>query len=367
MQLKPFLLEQWLEPLEHKSRFNLACSYGPLWSMADLLGLMNDEERDHFNRSSVTYTPSRGGAGLREEIARWHSVSPEEVQIVTGASEALLCLFLLIAEPGANVIVPEPGFPTFSALPEAMGLETRAYKLRPESRFEIDVDVIRDLTDEGTRLILVNSPHNPTGAVVSGETLRQIHDFAAERSVQLVVDEVYHPIYHGEELASAARLPHATLLGDFSKSLCLSGLRVGWIIERDKKRLEQYWNARSYFTISNSSPGEALAEIAARHRDKILSRGRAVSAANLELLDSFFAKHRQTLSWVRPKGGFTSFPWLRQGDDSRRLCLQAAERGVSLAPGFCFDAPAHFRLGFGACEKEFSEALEILSDVIEQD
>jgi aspartate/methionine/tyrosine aminotransferase len=154
------------------------------------------------------------------------------------------------------------------------------------------------------------------------------------------------------------------LLGDFSKALCLSGLRVGWIIEREEKRLEQYWNARSYFTISNNFMGEALAEVAVRHRDEIFSKARAVSTANLDLLDSFFAEQRGTLGWVRPEGGFTSFPWLRQGIDSRELCRQAGERGVSLAPGFCFDASRHFRLGFGACEEGFSEALEILTDVL---
>jgi aspartate/methionine/tyrosine aminotransferase len=334
--------------------------------MGDFLELMTDEERNRFHRGAVTYTPSRGNVALREEIAQWHGVSADEVQIVTGASEGLLCLFFLAAAPECNVIVPQPGFPTFSALPESLGLEVRSYVLRPEKRFEIDVDEIRDLTDEGTKLILINRPHNPTGASLSADSLREIHDFAAERNIQLVVDEVYHPIYYGEISASAAALPHATLLGDCSKSLSLSGLRVGWIIERDEQRLEQYWNARSYFTISNSFMGEALAEAAVRHRDRIFSKARAVSTANLELLDTFFAEQEETLGWVRPKGGFTSFPWLRQGIDSRELCRQAGERGVSLAPGFCFDASAHFRLGFGACENGFSEALEILADVLSQ-
>ncbi len=366
MNLKPFLLEQWLEPLEHRCRYNLACSYGPPLSMAELLELMTYEERNRFYHDSVTYTPSRGGVGLREEIAAWHGVGPDEVQIVTGASEALLSLFFLVARPGVNVIVPQPGFPTFSALPDSMGLEVRTYLLRPENQFEIDIDEIRDLTDEGTKLILVNTPHNPTGAILAADSLRQVHDFAAERNIQFVVDEVYHPIYHEKEHASAAGLPHVTLLGDCSKALCLSGLRVGWIIEKNKKKLDQYWNARSYFTISNGFAGEAMAEVAVRHRDKIFTKARAVSTTNLELLDSFFAERGEILGWVRPKGGLVSFPWLRQGIDSRQLCRQAGERGVSLAPGFCFDAPAHFRRGFGACEKGFSEALEILSDVLPQ-
>src|SRR5713226_1727088 len=95
------------------------------------------------------------------------SVSVESVQIVTGASEALLILMWLAAEPGANVVVPLPGFTTFTALPESLGLETRFYRIRKENDFRIDVEEVKKLADARTKLILVNSPHNPTGTTVS--------------------------------------------------------------------------------------------------------------------------------------------------------------------------------------------------------
>ena len=89
------------------------------------------------------------------------------------------------------------------------------------------------LVDRNTRLILLNRPHNPTGAVVSDADLDRLHALATERGIQLVVDEVFHPIYHGPRRHSATRLAGATVVGDFSKALCLSGLRLGWIVERD--------------------------------------------------------------------------------------------------------------------------------------
>ena len=90
-------------------------------------------------------------------------------------------------------------------------------------------------------------------------------------------DEVYHPIYHGAAVRSAARLPHATVLGDFSKALCLSGLRTGWIVERDRARRDRFTNARSYFTVSNTALGERLAALAIRQRDAIYGRARRVA------------------------------------------------------------------------------------------
>src|SRR6185295_19653614 len=107
--------------------------------------------------------------------------------------------------------------------------------------------------------------------------------------IQFVSDEVYHPIYHKEETQSAAAVPHAIVLGSFSKALSLSGLRIGWIIDRDAARQRQYADARGYFTISNSPLTEQLATVALRKRDLILTRTKKIVTANLQLLDHFFA------------------------------------------------------------------------------
>src|SRR5207249_4277749 len=156
-------------------------------------------------------------------------------------------------------------------------IEIRFYNLRRENGFRIDLDEVRGLVDRNTRIVLVNSPHNPTGSVLSDEEMEALHDFCAERAIQFISDEVYHPVYHGAEMRSAARLPHATVLGDFSKALCLSGLRVGWIIERNQERRERYMNARSYFTVTSSALGERLATLALHHRETIYARARRVA------------------------------------------------------------------------------------------
>jgi aspartate/methionine/tyrosine aminotransferase len=107
---------------------------------------------------------------------------------------------------------------------------------------------------------------------MSDTELDSLHEFTSSRGIQLVSDEVYHPIYHGRATKSASRLPHATVIHDFSKAFPLSGVRTGWMIEHDPKRRERYWNARAYFSISNNTAGEMLAEIAMRHRDTVWGR-----------------------------------------------------------------------------------------------
>jgi aspartate/methionine/tyrosine aminotransferase len=165
-------------------------------------------------------------------------------------------------------------------------------------------------------------------------------------------------------MPSASRLPHATVLGDFSKALCLSGLRVGWIIERDAERRKRYMNARSYFTVSNTAMGERLATLALRHREAIYTRARRVASANLALLDPVFTEHNDIVRWVRPRGGMTAFPWLASGGDSREFCRRLAKRGVLIAPGDCFAMPSHFRLGFAASGARFPLALERFAEFL---
>jgi aspartate/methionine/tyrosine aminotransferase len=358
MQLKPFLLDAWLDQYEHKIDFNLAASTGPVWTVNDILALADDETLHRFLNHKLVYSRPAGADSLRQAIAEMQSVPVEAVQIVTGASEALVALMWLAAEPGANVIIPLPGFTTFSALPESLRLETRFYRVRRANGFRIDPDEIKGLADSQTKLILINSPHNPTGATIADEEMQALHDFAAERGIQLVSDEVYHPIYHGRKTTSAARLQHATVISDLSKAFSIPGVRLGWMIEHDPWRRQQYWTARAYFSISNTTTGEILSEIAIRKRDVVLGKTKDVATRNLKLLEQFMSEHGDVLGWIPPQGGMTAFPWLLSGENERPFCQAATEHGILLAPGDCFDTPSHFRLGFAATGDNFSTALD---------
>jgi aspartate/methionine/tyrosine aminotransferase len=365
MQIPPFLLDEWLNHYHFAStppQFDLASSTGPISSTNEILELMSPDERERFDEAHLIYSAVTGKRPLRQAVADVHGVGVDEVQILTGASEALLSLFFLAAEPGANVLLPFPGYPPTAVEARLLGLETRFYHLRRENDFTVDLDEIKKLVDVKTKLLLINSPHNPTGATVSNAQMRELHDFAVERGIPFVSDEVYHPIYHDEETSSAAVLPHAIVVGSFSKALSLSGLRVGWIIDRDPARQRQYMDARGYFTISNSPFAEDLAVVALRHRDRILARTRSAATANLSLLDQFFAEWKDEVGWVRPRGGMVCFPWLKRGGNARKFCSAVAERGTLLAPGDCFGMPEHFRLGFGVTEKGFADGLQNIAE-----
>lgn len=367
MDLPEFLLDQWVSrkhapnsPVE----FDLASSTGPVWTLRELLALDGRYTLDALLDLRVSYVNTEGTLPLRTAIAALSNAEPEHVQVVTGAEEALLILFFLAAKPGANIVLPAPGFPANAALARSLGIETRFYRVQTENRFGPDLDEIRSLVNRSTELVLVNTPHNPTGSVMADGEIEALHDFCVERGVQFVSDEVYHPMYHGRATRTAARLPHATVLGDFSKALCLSGLRLGWIIEPNAQRRARAKNARNYFTICSNAIGERLAVLALAHRDAIYARAREVAAQNLALLDRFFAEHSDLLRWRRPRGGMTAFPWIEGVQDTREFCERLLQRGVMLVPGDCFAMPSHFRLGFAAAGHQFPQALERVAETL---
>jgi aspartate/methionine/tyrosine aminotransferase len=367
MDLEPFLLDRWLSNYQFASppiRYDLAASTGPKWTVDEVLALGGDEARARLDALKLSYAPTGGGLGLRTAIAACHGVDPDSVVVTTGASEALLAVFCVFAEPGANVVLPSLVFPAIPVLAGAWGYRLRRYDLSRDEDFEHRADRILSAVDDRTKLVLVNSPHNPTGAVIAASELARLAESLDERRIPLVVDEVYHPLYFDARATTAAVLPNTLVIGDLSKAHSLSGLRVGWVIDADDARRERLIDARGYFTISSSVVTELLAEVALKNRQRLLERLESVARSNLAALDEFVRTNGDVLDWVRPVGGTTAFPWLKAGGDSRPLCESLASHGVLTAPGDCFDAPDHFRIGFGAQASGFGEALAIASEVL---
>lgn len=360
MNFKAFLLDQWLQQ-NAATEFNLGGSTGPRWTVNELLDLAGNQAREQLMSIEIAYPPIAGTLTLRESIAEMEGVPADDVIVLAGAAEALFHIFYLAAEPGANVIIPFPCFPSHEIIPESLGFELRRYHLRREKSYRIDLDEVKSLADSRTKILVVNSPHNPTGATLGNHEVKALHDFAAERGIQFLSDEVFHPIYHGSETDSAAVLPHATVVGDFSKALSLPGLRLAWIVEHDQSRRAKYTNAREYISVSNTPMGEFLGEIAIRNCARVFGRTREVTGPNLQLLDRFFAEQADVLDWIRPQGGMTGFVRLVSGDNARPLCQALLQCGLLLAPGDCWGVPDHFRIGFGVGRDWYPKVLDRFS------
>jgi aspartate/methionine/tyrosine aminotransferase len=238
--------------------------------------------------------------------------------------------------------------------------------MRREEGFRQSAAGVLAAVDRNTVLALVNTPHNPTGSIMPRAETSKLAAELKAHGVPLVVDEVYHPLYFGEAVQSAAGIDNVIVMSDMSKALSLAGLRMGWIIDADPERRKRMIDARSYFTICSSPILETIAIHALRNRAQLLAKLTAVASRNLAALTGYMKSFAGTFSWAAPGGGTVVFPWFSDGRDSRPFCQALAANGVLIVPGDCFAEPDHMRMGFGAQAAGFDAALAIVGELAER-
>ena len=353
MRIEDFELERFFARYEFAVRHLLCASDVEGWPMADLLALADSETAALWHGLRLGYTAAPGHPLLRAEIATlYESISPDEVLVFSGAEEAIFAAANVLLGPGDHAIVVWPAYQSLHAIARAAGADVTLHELHAADAWAIDVDLMRRQVTPRTKLIVVNVPHNPTGALPDAATYGAVAEIAAEAGATLLSDEVYRYLEFdplGRLPAGADIGPHGVSVGVMSKSFALAGLRIGWLASHDARLLDAAARFKDYTTICASAPAEILSLIALRAREAVLARSRSIVDTNMALLDGFFARRPEQFAWVRPRGGSIGFPELRAGVPIDRFTdeLIAAE-GVLLAPGSIFGhAGNHFRVGFG--------------------
>jgi aspartate/methionine/tyrosine aminotransferase len=359
MSISPFKLERYFARYEFTAEYLLCSSDCESLAIQDLLA-MEEGAAEAFQQHWLGYTESQGAPSLRREIAAiYKSIEPQHVLVHSGAEEAIFLFMNATLQPGDHVIVHWPCYQSLFEVARSLGCEVTRWQTRFENGWALDLDELKQAVRPQTRLIVVNTPHNPTGYLMRRDEFQALNAFAQERGLLLFSDEVYREA----EYLPADRLPaacdlyeRAISLGVLSKTYGLPGLRIGWIATRDAEIFRRMAALKDYTTICNSAPSEFLAELALRHRQRLVDRNRVIILENVVLLDEFFARYGERFAWVRPKAGPIAFPRLLEGDVEDFCHALVSQAGVLLLPGSLFDqAGNYFRIGFG--RRNMPEAL----------
>ena len=351
MEIRPFAIERFYERWEFRAELMLSSSDCESLELGELLALEPDAV-ERLLGLRLGYTEVAGSEELRSAVALgYERTGPQDVLTVAAAEEGIFIAYHALLSPGDHAIVEAPCYGSAIEVARSTGADVSLWQRRHEDGWAHDLDALERMLRADTRLIYINSPHNPTGAQMTGETFARVAELAAERDLVLLSDEVYRGLEHdlADRLPAACDVyDRAISLGTVSKAHGLPGLRIGWLVCRSPELLDRIRALKLYTTICSSAPSELLVALALRHADDLVERSRRLVLANLPLVGAFLDARSDEFEWVAPTAGPIGFPRVRIDTDVQPWCEEIAlAAGVLLLPGVVYEEPRHVRIGFG--------------------
>ena len=344
----PFALERYFAEHEFSCKVSACSSDTEAISLNDVLALMDAETRRLWDEQSMGYTEVKGHPAMLALLAEAYGLEPHCFQEIA-PQEGILLAYAALLEPGDGVVCTAPGYQSFHTCAEQAGGAVTFWRCNADARFDVDdLEAACDATPH-LKVVSVNFPHNPTGALPSSEEWARIVAICAERDAYLFADEIYQGI--GPRLESAATAYEKGIsLGGLSKSMGMPGVRIGWLATRDVRFLRRVAELRDYTTICSSAPSQILAVAALQNRDHLWRRANAYVDAGRRAVEAVLARHADVLSWgAGPAAGPVGWVRLRRGSASRYAeALVRSDDGIMLLPSTVFNAgDGHVRVGFG--------------------
>ena len=353
------LQEFFDSPGARAARFKLSASAAEPVSQQELLAL-EPGAAEQFSRIGLDYPHRNAPPDLRETIAgKYDGIDTDGLLVTSGVDEALGLVVLTLIEPGDRAVVLTPCYPPHLQLPQWRGAQTVPWPARAENDWIPDLDELRRLTGEPTKLVIAAFPQNPTGFMPEASYLEEFIEIIRRSGAHLLSDEIYAglPVGRAAPPNLAARYERGVTLQGLSKTCGLPGLRVGWLATRDAATMKAVRQAKNLLNNYLPTPVEFLAGIGLRHEQALKERNSAILADGLTAAHGFFKRHDNLFAWTAPEYGVLSFPrWLGSGGTKALSDRLLAEASLVLAPSLCFDAgDDHFRLGL--CRRNIPEAL----------
>jgi aspartate/methionine/tyrosine aminotransferase len=351
MKIKDFLVERWMDRYEHEARYNLAETCVESLTVDQLLTLTGKQDSlmDELRPMKLTYGAIEGSDRLRANIAALYDRQlPKNILVTHGAIGGNALVYETLIEPGDRVIVVLPTYQQHYSIPESHGADLHTMTLREENGFLPDLDELRKLASQKTKLIAINNPNNPTGSLMDETFLKEVVAIAQSCGAYLLCDEVYRGTDQegsGFTASVADLYERGISTGSMSKTWSLAGLRLGWIAG-PVELIRAVCIHRDYNTISVGMVDDYLASIALEAKDKLLVRNQAITRTNLATLDAWI-QQEPLVSYIKPKAATVCLLKFDVDMSSTEFCTSLIETtGVMFTPGSAFEMEGYVRIGF---------------------
>ncbi len=320
-----------------------------------------------YNKYDSTYGLKILREAIAEKYSKYDDLTADNVLITVGATEGIFSTMLSVVERGSKILIPDPGFVLYEPHTKIAGGVPLRYQLRSEKDFQPDEEEIKNLIDDKVKAIVVNSPSNPTGSVLSPDSVKFFLDIAEDYNLTIISDEVYmNFVYDSQHQTFLGKGENVIFVQSFSKEFAMTGWRIGYLIG-DKKAIKTIGKIHYYLVACPTTPIEYAAYIAIRDCEeftvkmvKEFSKRRKVIYEELKKIDGI---HPNV-----PKGAFYIFPKYDYNIKSEKLAEELAKRGLLSAPGSAFGpgGEGHIRFSYAASIDDIRKGMEILRNYVEE-
>ncbi len=369
MKIENFKIEDWMNEYESSAKYDLSGTCINPLSVNELLNLCEIKDITQVLNRPLDYGDIKGSDKLKNAIKTLYEKQENENIIVThGAIGANQLVFLSLLQANDEVISVLPVYQQHYSIPEACGADVKKVFLKEENDWVLDIEDLKKVVSSKTKLICLNNPNNPTGALISDEKMLEIVELASQNDAWILCDEVYRGLNFSDKKYSqsvADIYDKGISVGSMSKTYSLPGLRVGWICA-NSDFIEEVVHHREYNTISVSILDEYFAAIALENKEKISERNFRILNESKCIFEDWLSKNKN-LSCVLPHAGTTVFLKYNKDISSEDFCRKLQEEtGVALLPGKALELEGYVRLGFCKSPNYLKNALERISDFIEK-
>jgi len=369
MKLEQFAMERLQSTWENLVDFNLSESGVHPLTPRELLG---HEDLGAILDQPLVYAQSNGTAALRSLVAKQYpGTTADHIQITNGGSEANYIVSWRLIEPGDEVAMLVPNYMQTWGLARAFGATVKEWPLvedRAAGRWRPDLEALSRVVSDRTRLIVICTPNNPTGARLTADELDEIGRVAARVGAWVLSDEVYRGAeLDGRETPSMwGRGERVVITSGLSKAYGLPGLRIGWVVG-SPSFVASTWSYHDYTTIAPSTLSDRLARAALdpTRRSELLERTRGILRANLPIIEAWLHEHAAAFSWIAPEAGAIVYVRYNYPINSTELVTRLRdEKSVLIVPGDHFGMDGYLRLGFGERPDYLKQGLERLHQLL---
>lgn len=370
MKIKPFAVEEWMNAWEVGAKYNIAETCVDSISMNELFELTGEDKTEFLNRlcaRRLSYGDIEGLPEFRKGVCGlYKTLNIENIVPTHGASGANHHVFYSLISPGDRVVSIMPTYQQLYSIPESYGADVQILHLSKENNYLPDLEKLRRLVTPKTKMICINNPNNPTGALMSEQILREIVEIARSADAWILCDEVYRHLSQEDGWCPSIvdQYEKGISVSSMSKVFSLAGLRLGWIATHDMSVVKSCLSHRDYNLVSCGVFDEMLAAVALKHRDKLLERSRKIVRENLQILDDWVGSEPH-VSYVKPKAGTTALVYYDLDISSYEFCEEMYKKtGAFVTPGDCFEVPHSMRIGYAYGKQDLIDGLKAISEYI---